>query len=145
MHPDEVTGVTLELAIAIHRELGPGLLESVYEAILSYELQKHGYRVRRQQSMRFKYDGQLFQEAYRADLIIEDMVVVEVKSLPKLDPAFTAQLLTYLRLMDMKSGLLINSGQPTLLAGVKRVVCRLPSFAHSRVRLNQNPSEHRTA
>ena len=137
MHPDEITGATLELSVAIHKELGPGLLESVYEAILAYELRKHGFNVRRQQHVRFIYDGVVFEECYRSDLIVEDVVVVEVKSVAKLDPGAARQLLSYLRLIDMRVGLIINFGQPTLLAGVKRLVNKLPSFANSRVRLNR--------
>ncbi len=137
MHPDEITGATLELSVAIHKELGPGLLESIYEAILAYELRKHGFRVRRQQHVRFIYDGVVFEEAYRSDLIVEDIVVVEVKSATKIDPGNARQLLSYLRLIDMRLGLIINFGQPTLRAGVKRLVNKLPSFANSRVLINR--------
>jgi iron complex transport system substrate-binding protein len=137
MHPDEITGAAIEIAIAIHRELGPGLLESVYEAILAYELRKHGFGVRRQQHVRFRYDGMVFDEAFRADLIVEDTVVIDGKALTRLDPVCARQLLTYLRLLDLPVGLVINFGQPTLLAGVKRIVNNLPTFSHSRVRINR--------
>ncbi len=137
MHPDQITGDIIELSIGIHRELGPGLLESVYEAILQYELQKNGYRVRRQQPIRFRYDGIVFDEAFRADLIVEDTVIVEVKSVSKLDPSGPRQLLTYARLLDLPVGLVLNFGQITMLSGVKRVVNKLPPFQASRVRLNR--------
>jgi GxxExxY protein len=137
MHPDEITGSILEISIAVHRALGPGLLESVYEAILEYELRASGFKVHRQQGIAFKYGGVTFQEGYRVDLLVENRVVVEVKSVAKLDPAIPRQLTTYLRLMDMRVGLIINFGQPTLLAGVRRLVNRLPSFADSRVRVNR--------
>lgn len=138
MHPDEITGAILETSIAIHRELGPGLLESVYEAILAYELRAQGFKVLRQQGIAFKYGGITFQEGFRADLLVDDVVVVEIKSVVRLDPGVAKQLTTYLRLMDIRVGLIVNFGQPTLLAGVKRLVNRLPSFANSRVRLNRN-------
>ncbi len=137
MHPDEITGDIIELAIAIHRELGPGLLESVYEAILAYELSKMGYRVRRQQAIRFCYDGMVFDEAFRADLLVEDAVIVEVKAIAKLDESSAKQLLTYAKLLNLRVGLILNFGQRTMLAGTKRVVNKLPPFHSSRVRINR--------
>lgn len=138
MYPDEITGAILETSIAIHRELGPGLLESVYESILEYELRGQGFKVLRQQGIAFKYGGITFQQGFRADLLVEDVVVVEIKSVARLDPGVAKQLTTYLRLMDMRVGLIVNFGQPTLLAGTKRLVNRLPSFANSRVRVNRH-------
>lgn len=137
MHPDEISGAILETAIAIHRELGPGLLESVYEAILAFELREQGFRVRRQQAVRLIYADIVFDEAFRADLIVEDTVVVEVKAIARLDPSHPRQLLGYLRLLDHPLGLVINFGQARLLSGVRRIVNNLPPFSRSRVRINQ--------
>jgi iron complex transport system substrate-binding protein len=138
LHPDQITGRILEISIAIHREIGGGLLESVYEAILEYELRAHGFKVLRQQSIAFRYGGVTFEEGFRSDLLVEDTVVVEVKSVTNISPGISRQLTSYLRLMDLRVGLIINFGQPTLLAGVKRIVNRMPSFSHSRVRINRS-------
>lgn len=123
MEGDErITGVILEEAITIHRQYGPGLLESVYEALLARALEQRGFRIRRQQCVRLM-DGDLeFEEAFRADLIIDDAVIIEIKSTTHIDPVHARQLLTYLRLTGLQLGLVINFGQPTLRQGVKRVI-----------------------
>jgi iron complex transport system substrate-binding protein len=119
---NDLTGQILAAAVTIHTELGPGLLESVYEALLARALEKRGLRLRRQQAIRLEHDGATFEEAFRADLIVEDTVIVETKSVAKLDPVFARQLLTYLRLTGITVGLLINFGAPTLAGQTKRVV-----------------------
>ena len=136
MHADELSGEVIEAAIAIHRELGPGLLESVYEALLARVLTERGRKIRRQHPIRLKYGDLVFEEAFRADLIVEDSVIVEVKAVTKLEPVFGRQLLTYLRLANMPVGLIVNFGGETLVSGVKRVVNSAPAFAESRVRKN---------
>ncbi len=138
MSVDRITGVIIEISITIHRDLGPGLLESVYEAILARMLELRGLRVRRQQAVRVVYAGMRFTEAFRADLIVEDRVVVEVKAVARLEPVVSRQLLTYLRFLDLPVGLVVNFGQHTLLAGVRRVVNNAPVEADSRVRINRS-------
>ena len=138
MHADEITGTTIEIAIEIHRALGSGLLESVYEAILAHELRLHGLKVRRQQPIRFQHGDMLFDEAFRADLIVEDTVVVEIKAVARLDPVYARQILTYLRLLDLPAGLVLNFGEKTMLAGTKRIVNKLQPFAQSRVHINRS-------
>jgi GxxExxY protein len=140
VHPDHITGDVIELAIRIHREVGPGLLESVYEAILEYELKRMGYRVRRQQGIRFTYHDLVFNDAFRADLIVEDTVVLELKSTAKVDDSAPSKLRTYLRLTDAPVGLILNFGLRTMLAGVKRVVNNLPPLESSQVRINRTPN-----
>ena len=142
MHPDEITGTTIEIAIEIHRTLGPGLLESVYEAILAHELEVRGLRVRRQQAVRFRYGDTMFEEAFRADLIVEDTVVVEIKAVAKLNAVYARQVLTYLRLLDLSAGLVLNFGEKTMLAGTKRIVNKLPPFQQSPVRINRTSAFH---
>ncbi len=122
MQLDTTTGVILEVAIEVHRELGPGLLESVYEVVVAHHLTARGLRVRRQQPVRMTYAGIVLPDAFRVDLLVEDHVVVELKAMPRQDPVFERQLLTYLRLMGLPVGLLLNFGCPTLMAGMKRVV-----------------------
>lgn len=137
---DDVTGAVIDAAMRIHRRLGPGLLESVYEVVLAKELQRRKLRAERQQPVRIEYDGLVFAEAFRADLVVEDRVVVEIKSVEELAPVHFKQLLTYLRLMNLQVGLLINFGEPTLKEGLHRVVNRLPRSASSLLRVNRDPT-----
>ena len=107
---DDVTGAIVDAAIKIHRELGPGLLETVYEIVLARALERRGFLVERQKCIRFEYDGMVFEEGFRADLLVEEGVVVELKSVEKLSAVHSKQLLTYLRLMRLPVGLLLNFG-----------------------------------
>lgn len=131
---DEITGGVIDAAMKIHRELGPGLLESVYEAVLARALERRGFLVVRQKVIRFEYDGMVFEEGFRIDLLVEDRVVVELKSVEKLAPVHSKQLLTYLRLMNLSVGLLLNFGAPTLKEGLHRVVNNLSPSASPRLR-----------
>jgi iron complex transport system substrate-binding protein len=135
---DDTTGAIIDAAYQLHVEIGPGLLESVYEAILARDLARRGFRVARQVPISFTYEDMLFQDAFRIDLLVEDEVVVEIKSVEKFNPVHPKQLLTYLRLMRQPVGLLINFGAPTLKEGVQRVVNRLEPSASPRLRVNQS-------
>ncbi len=134
---DAITGAVIDAAINVHKELGPGLLESVYEMILARALQQRGFKVERQKSIDFEYDGILFEEAFRTDLLIEGRVIVELKSVEKLAPVHSKQLLTYLRLMQLPVGLLMNFGAATLKEGLHRIVNNLPASASPGLRVNQ--------
>jgi iron complex transport system substrate-binding protein len=134
---DDITGAIVDSAMKIHIDLGPGLLESVYEMVLAKSLQKRGFQVERQKAITFEYDGILFDEGFRVDLLVEDRVVVELKSVEKLIPVHSKQLLTYMRLMNLQVGFLINFGAATLKEGLHRVVNDLPSSASSCLRVNQ--------
>ena len=138
MELDDITGAIVDSAMKIHIDLGPGLLESVYEVVLAKALQKRGLQVERQKAIQFEYDGIVFEEGFRADLLIEGRVIVELKSVEKLAPVHSKQLLTYLRLMNLPVGLLINFGAATLKEGLHRVVNNLPSSASPRLRVNQS-------
>jgi iron complex transport system substrate-binding protein len=135
---DDITGAIIDTAMRIHIDLGPGLLESVYEMLLAKALQKRGYKVERQKAITFEYDGILFEEGFRVDLLVEDKVIVELKSVEKLIPVHSKQLLTYMRLMNLPVGLLMNFGAATLKEGLHRVVNSLPSSASPSLRVNQN-------
>jgi iron complex transport system substrate-binding protein len=135
---DDITGAIVDAAIKIHIELGPGLLESVYEAVLARALERRGFHVERQKVIRFEYDGMVFEEGFRTDLIVDARVVVELKSVEKLAPVHSKQLLTYLRLMNLSVGLLINFGAATLKEGLHRVVNNLQPSASPRLRVNQS-------
>ena len=108
---DDITGGVIDAAMKIHRELGPGLLESVYEVVLAREIQRRGFRVERQKAVRIEYDGLVFEEGFRADLVVESRVVVELKSVEHLAPVHSKQLLTYLRLMRLEVGLCSTSAR----------------------------------
>lgn len=122
MTENEIAKIIVDKAYKIHVKLGPGLLESVYETILEYELKKAGLKVQRQQPVPLKYDDIKFEEGFRADLIVEDKVIVELKSVEQLSKVHFKKLLTYLRLAKMKLGLLINFGAPLIKDGIFRVV-----------------------
>lgn len=125
MHENDVSGEVVDAAVKIHIQLGPGLLESVYERILEHELKKRGLKTKRQVPVAVIYDGLIFDEGFRADLVVEDLVVVELKSVETLAPVHSKQLLTYLRLMDKRVGLLINFGAVRLKDGLHRIANRL--------------------
>lgn len=134
---DSITGATIQHAVKIHRALGPGLLESVYDEVLSHALLRDGFSVRRHEPIPFEYDGLVFGDGLRPDLLIEGRVIVELKSVEHLAPVHAKQLLTYLKLARMPVGLLINFGGATLMEGVKRIVNDLPSDLSPRLRVNQ--------
>ena len=117
-----VTGDIVDAAIAVHRELGPGLYESVYERCLFRRLGKRGWSVRRQVEVPIVFDGEVFAAGYKADLIVDDLVVVEVKAVDALAKAHFAQLSTYVRLGGFPAGLLMNFDAVPLREGIKRLV-----------------------
>jgi iron complex transport system substrate-binding protein len=123
----------LDAAIRLHRELGPGLLESVYETILAAHLGRLGYRVERQGPIDIVFDGMRFEAAFRIDILVEDKLLVEVKSVDRLHPAHAKQVLTYLRLTGQPLGLLINFGGATLREGFRRLVNDYDSASPSPV------------
>lgn len=122
MTENEIAKIIVDAAFQIHKRLGPGLLESVYEVVLAHELKKRGVRVKRQVPVAIVYDDIKFDEGFRADLIIEDKVIVELKSVENIVPVHKKQLLTYLRLSDKRLGLLINFGSELIRDGISRVV-----------------------
>jgi len=134
---DSITGEIVDAAYKLHIGLGPGLLESVYEVVLARDLQRRGLQVERQMPISFDYDGLHFNEGLRVDLIVERQVVVEIKSVERVSPVHPKQVLTYLRLLNLQVGLLINFAAPTLKAGLHRIVNRLMPSASPRLRVNQ--------
>lgn len=126
MTENEIAAIVVDACYQIHTRLGPGLLESVYERILEYELTKRGLRVRRQVSVAIRYDELEFDEGFRADVIVNDLVILELKSIQATAPVHRKQLLTYLKLTDKRLGLLINFGEALIKDGITRIVNRLP-------------------
>lgn len=134
---DDVTGAIVDTAFKLHVALGPGLLESVYEVVLARHLARQEFLVQRQQPVSFDFDGLHFEDAFRVDLLVDNRVVVEIKSVERGAPVHGKQLLTYLRLLNLPVGLLINFGAETLKEGLQRVVNRLEPSASPRLRVNQ--------
>lgn len=119
---NEIADRVMDAAFQIHRELGPGLLESVYEVILARKLTDTGLAVERQVPVPIQFQGIMFDEGFRADLFVEQKVIIELKSVERLQPVHSKQLLTYLRLTGCRLGLLINFGENLMKDGFKRVV-----------------------
>lgn len=122
MTENEIAKHIMDAAFHIHRSLGTGLLETVYEVILTKKLSDIGLAVKRQVPVPISFEGITFDEGFRADLIVSEKVIVELKSVEKIQPVHSKQLLTYLRLTDMRLGLLINFGESLLKDGFKRIV-----------------------
>ncbi|MFN2480062.1 MAG: GxxExxY protein [Pyrinomonadaceae bacterium] len=125
MTENEIAKEIVNAAFKVHTRLGPGLLESVYETVLAYELTSRGLRVVRQQPIPVVYDEIKMEDGFRADLLVESRVIVELKSLEVIAPVHKKQLLTYLRLSDRRLGLLINFGSELIKDGITRVVNNL--------------------
>ncbi|HEY6155384.1 MAG TPA: GxxExxY protein [Candidatus Udaeobacter sp.] len=122
MTENEIAKHILDAAFVVHTKLDPGLLESVYEVILGYELQKRGLTAERQKPMPIVYDNIRFDEAFRSDLVVNGKVITELKSVEALLPVHAKQVLTQLRLSGLKLGLLINFGEGQLKNGIKRII-----------------------
>ena len=135
---DLVSGDVVDVALRIHREIGPGLLESVYETILASKLAEMGYSVVRQRPIDIEFEGLRFAGAFRIDLLVDERLLVEIKSVERLLPVHGKQLLTYLRLTRQPVGLLINFGCETLREGLKRIVNDYRPSASPRLRVNQS-------
>jgi len=142
---DDLSGEVVDAAVRIHRDLGPGLLESVYEMVLAGSLARRGLKVDRQRPIDIVFEGILYEAAFRIDLLVEDALLVEVKSVERLAPVHGKQLLTYLRLTKQPVGLLLNFSGATMKEGIKRVVNDYrptnDSSASPRLRVNQSNGE----
>ena len=122
MHENDIAKIVVDAAFKVHQSLGPGLFESVYETVLAHEIEKRELTVQRQMPIPVKYEEMVFDEGFRADLIVNDAVIVELKSVEAVSPVHKKQLLTYLRLADKRLGLLINFGANLIKDGIYRVV-----------------------
>jgi GxxExxY protein len=122
---NEISTIVVDAAIAVHRELGPGLLESVYEVVLAHELKNRGLSIERQVPISIVYKGLRFDEGFRADIIVEQKVILELKSVERITRAHRKQIQTYLRLADCKLGFLLNFGDALMKNGIVRAVNNL--------------------
>lgn len=135
---EELSAIAVDAGFKLHDALGPGLLESAYELILCERLRHRGLKVDRQMPINIAYDGINIENAFRIDLLVEDQLVIELKSLEHTLPVHMKQVLTYLRLTGLTLGLVMNFGTSTFKEGVRRVVNGHASFASSRLRAMQN-------
>jgi len=134
---EEIARVVEDCGYRLHRELGPGLLESVYEVVLAKLLTDCGFCLERQKAAPIIFNGLRFEEGFRADLLVEGKLLVEIKSVENLAPVHGKQLLTYLRLLNLRLGLLMNFGSAIFKNGIKRIVNNHSDFAASRLRVHQ--------
>ena len=137
---ETISEIAVDCGFRIHQQLGPGLLESVYEALMASSLARRGLSVERLKVIPIEFDGMSFAEGFRADLVVDGRLLVEIKSIDRLAPVHGKQLLTYLRLTKQPLGLLMNFGAATFKEGLKRVVNHHTNFASSRLRVNQLPA-----
>lgn len=135
---EELSAIVVDAAFKFHRDLGPGLLESAYELNLAKKPISTGCEIDRQLPINIHYDGLSIEHAFRIDLLINKQLVVEIKSTEQTLPVHCKQVLTYLRLMDLPVGLVLNFGTPTFKDGVRRLVNNHQNFASSRLRANKN-------
>lgn len=144
MDIDAITSRVVDAAFRLHVAIGPGLLESVYERLIARQLGREGLSVEAQKHVSFEMDGMHFENGFRVDLLVAGVVVVEIKSLEHLQPVHSKQLLTYLRLLKLPVGLLINFGAATLKQGLRRIVNNYnfsaPHAVTPRLRVNQQDS-----
>jgi GxxExxY protein len=135
---EELSAIVVDVGFKLHRDLGPGLLENAYELILVQKLISLGLEVDRQMPIHIQYDGLKIENAFRVDLLVSKQLLIEIKSTEQTLPVHSKQVITYLRLMNLSLGLLINFGTPTFKDGVRRLVNNHQNFASSRLRANQN-------
>ena len=121
MEIDEISGIVVDECIGIHRELGPGLFENVYEVVLAGRLERRGLRVERQVAVPIEFDGHAFGAAFRIDILVESRLILEIKAVERLSQTHVRQLVTYLRLMKQPVGLLLNFSHATMKDGIRRV------------------------
>lgn len=126
MEINEISGMIVDRSVKIHQKLGPGLLESVYQRILVYELRKDGLAVEAEKPIPVRWDGHVIDESFRADMVVEGCVLVELKSVEKVERVHQKQTLTYLKLAELSLALLINFGAPLIKDGIHRIVNGLP-------------------
>jgi iron complex transport system substrate-binding protein len=137
MEIEEIAREVVDSGYNVHTKLGPGLLESVYEVVLTKLLADRGLSVERQKAIPIIFEGLRFDEGFRADLVVEGQLLVEIKSVENLIPVHGKQVLTYLRLLDLPLGLLMNFGTAIFKNGIKRIVNNHSNFASSILRIHE--------
>ena len=139
MTESEIGTILVDTAVAVHRQLGPGLLESVYEIVMAYELEQRGVPVQRQVPISIVYKSMTFTEAFRADLLVADKVIVELKSVEQVNMAHRKQIQTYLRLTGLKLGYIFNFGAALMKDGIVRAVNGLEENSRKDAETQRRP------
>ena len=121
-HEERIATKIVDAAFTVHKRLGPGLLENVYEVCFCYELEKRNLSVKRQVNIPIKYDNLIFDEGLRLDVLVEDSIICELKAVDKINPVWDAQILSHLRMLDKRLGFLINFNVPKIKSGIKRII-----------------------
>lgn len=137
MDVEEIAAIAVDCGLQVHRELGPGLLESAYETVLAHLLTKRGLDVKTQVIVPITYDGIIIDQGFRADIIAEGKVLIELKSVERLMPVHGKQVLTYLRFLNLPVGLLMNFSSETFREGLKRIVNNHHQTESSRLNIHQ--------
>ncbi len=119
---EKIGKIIVNSAYKVHKELGPGLLEKIYEVCLTHEIEKAGLEVKRQIDLPIMYDNKIFEEGLRLDLLVEDQIICEIKAVEQVNPVWTAQVLSHLKLTNRRLGYLINFNVPTIKEGIKRII-----------------------
>ena len=119
---EKIAKKVIDAAYVVHKELGPGLLEKVYEICFCYELSKRGLKFNRQVNIPIVYDGKILDESFRIDVLIEDKIICEIKAVIEMNPVYEAQILTYMKLTNKRLGFLINFNVPLIKDGIKRII-----------------------
>lgn len=138
---DDISAVAIDCGLSIHRRIGSGLLESAYETILAHELERRGLKVRRQVLVPITFDGLVIDGGFRADILVADILLIELKSIDRLLPIHAKQVLTYLRFLELPVGLLMNFGGYTFKEGLRRLVNHHAEPERSPLRTFDNPSQ----
>lgn len=139
MDVENIAAIAIDCGLDIHRRLGPGLLESAYEAVLAYSLERRGLTVERQKLVAIRFESLVIDGGFRADLVVERTLLIELKSIDRLAPVHGKQVLTYLRFLELPVGLLMNFGGATFKEGLKRIVNHHIPSVESALRINQRP------
>ncbi|MCX6144402.1 MAG: GxxExxY protein [Ignavibacteriales bacterium] len=134
---EEIASAIVEAAYAVHKQLGPGLLERIYEVCLCHELSKRGYHVERQLDLPISYDGIAFDEGLRLDVLVENLVICELKAVDEMNPVWQAQLLSHLKLTGKRLGFLINFNVPLIKDGIRRLILQIPCVSVTLWLLNE--------
>jgi GxxExxY protein len=126
LEENQIAKIVVDSAFQIHKELGPGLLETVYEKVLTHELEQRGLLIETQKTVKIQYKNMTFDNAFKADMVVNNLVIIELKSVENIIPLYKKQLLTYLRLTNCRLGLLVNFGAALIKDGIARVANGLP-------------------
>lgn len=140
MDVEGVSAIAVDCGLKAHKDLGPGMLESAYEAVLAHLLQRQGLFVERQKVIPISYDGLIIEQGFRADLIVENKLLIELKAVERLSPVHARQVRTYLQFTGLTVGLLMNFAGEKFTDGLKRIVHNHRDIGSSQLKINQNPS-----